>query len=263
MSNQQMPEKNPATPRLARLYVAITLFAITGWVLFASCSSRGSSTSPDPFLLPTRTPTPTPSLYWQNGMVGGGTIVQAGAIATPTVVCFAGLDLLVNGTPNPTANVYLTGTNLSAPLTLPYYGLSQSGGLDYAHYETYNSFTYATNETYTLTCEAMGVTTWATQTAPGDITASWDSDGAVTYISWAVEGNDDWMHILDASLNPVTILWPDLGSPLTLDPSTPYPSPGQYIIVFISSNYTQAVTNAVSGSNYYVQDVFQKYFNKP
>jgi hypothetical protein len=250
----------------------ILLSVLAGCTVLAAlplgCKSQNSPMNPlfqinTPTHTPTVTATPTPAINWYMSGVGRCTSIQAGVTATPTVYSSAYLDILVNGSPVSTANVYLTGTNLSAPITCPYYGLSHSGGLDYAHYETYNSFTYATQETYTLTCEAMGVTTWATQAAPGDISALWDSGGAVTFISWAVDGDSDWMHILDASLSPVTIMWPDLDSPVTLDPSAPYPAPGQYIVEFRARNYTQAVTNAVSGSNYNVQDVLQRYFIKP
>jgi hypothetical protein len=264
-----MAELKPETPKPVRWYAAITLFALTSWVLFVSCSSHGSSAGPGPFLLPTRTPTvtvtPTPAIYWHNGAVGRLTTIPDGASVPVTVYSYAYLHLLVNDNPVSTAVVYLTGTNLSAPLAMPYSGLAHyyPSGLDYAAYSVNSGFSYATNETYTLTCEAMGVTTRATQTAPGDITASWDADGAVTYISWAVDGDNDRMTIFDESWNPVTIFSSDLDPPVTLDPSTLCPAPGLYILNFYASNYTQAVTNSVSNSTYSVEDNFRKYFIKP
>ncbi len=173
------------------------------------------------------------------------------------------LDLLVNNSPVTDAVVILTGSNLSSPVTVPYDKPVSYGGVGYAQYHSQDTFTYELGETYTLTCIAMGVTTSATQTAPGDISVLADGSGAVTYASWATEGNSDHVYIRHAPFITTYSLPPDQDSPVSIDPVTPYPDTGYTYNEFIDiQNQTPTVSNGSTSLGFVVGDFLQWDVNK-
>ncbi|HTC19676.1 MAG TPA: hypothetical protein VK859_02440, partial [bacterium] len=132
---------------------------------------------------PTFTPTSTPALgiYWSEAYI----LHNSGAIVL----------LEVNGQPLTTVTAFVTGSNISSPVTLPYSSTESSGAL----YQATSGFTYQAGQTYSLTTVSGGLSASATLVAPGNITSAPNGSS----VTWSTPGNSNYVILRDIT-NTIT-----------------------------------------------------------
>lgn len=218
------------------IFLAVWLALFTGMVFLTQtgCPNNTPATPAAP------TPTPTVLIEWAYAGVQ-----HYDYFGSPSVTSF--VQLRANGQPVTNAGVTLFGTFPGAPQVLTYLGPATFSGQVFGSYEN-GSFTYQAGATYILSTTALGKTASVTSVAPGNMTLGLDSNGAVTLVSWAVEGDKDHVIVDETPANVRTfgVTSGDVDSPVTI-PSTAYPgaSGSTYQTEIRLGNSTTFVSNAL------------------
>ena len=173
-------------------------------------------------------PAPTSTIFWNSAYVTRSACYTGGV---PYCGSFdAGVTLSVNGLPESTAAVTLTGPSGSVPLT--YVGPVTAFGTVYAFYQYTHMdgpmiipppfiFAYVPGQNYILTTFTSAGTASVTAVAPGGFGGGASSAGIT--VSWSFEGNAD--QVLVVAPGPVTtfVTTGDANSPV-FSPSSAYTS---------------------------------------
>lgn len=134
-----------------------------------------------PLTAPVPTPTATPDIQWPNAEVSWLNDGGFGPFSPPYQS--AQLDLQVNGLPDSTAGVTLSGSGAGGSLPLTYSGPSTVSGLNCSHFQT--GITYTPGATYILKSTTSAGSVSATIVAPGGISLAPD----YSFITWGYLGN--------------------------------------------------------------------------
>lgn len=201
-------------------------------VLWGSgCSSTPSNPS-----TPTATPTATVVFNWAYP-----------EIYTTNNYPAAYIQLQVNGSPVTDAAVTLSGSFVGSPVTAAYQTTINHSGQLYANYQ-FQSFTYTAGQTYIMATTDLGATASATVVAPGGVSLSLDSNGAVTLADAAIPGNSNFIVVDDSGGTTTTLSLTNVTFPVTIapPPSTVYPGgSGTIYDVDVRSQYkTNTASNA-------------------
>lgn len=207
-------------------------------VLFASAVllGPGCGNSPASPADPTPTPTATVSISWAYPEV-----------YSTNNTASAYIQLQVNGSPVTNAAVTLAGSFAGAPVTAAYQAPITHSTQVYADYQ-FQSFTYTAGQTYILITTVLGKTASATLTAPGNVSLSLDSNGAVTLADAGFPGNHNFVVVDDSGGTTTTLSLTNTTFPVTLAPPTSSVYPGGSGTVYevdVRSQYnTTTATNA-------------------
>jgi hypothetical protein len=223
-------------------YGVVAIAVLIGFAsVFVSCGSSNSPSSPSGLIssppastaTATFTPaaTPIPGIYWIGVYVYRST--NNNGIATTT----GSLYLLVNGVPNSSVTVVLTGPGTANPVTFSYAGPVSYEGFYCSNYVTSNTFTYTPGQTYTLTSYTSIGTASGTLTAPGNITLAVDGSQA----SWTVAGTSNQSLVSVTSGTNVIYQSYSPTSPASI-PSSVYPSAGIYFLEALIANPLSGLT---------------------
>lgn len=203
-------------------------------------------------------PVPTSTIVWNSAYIASSSCYTGG---TPYCGSFeAGVTLSVNGLPESTTGVSLTGPayTTSFPATyvgiisvpLVYVGPVTVSGNAYAFYHLIipdgpmmfppvTQISYIPGQSYTLTTVTSAGTASITETAPGGFGGGTSSAG--TSVTWSYEGNADQVAVYSGGVTYFTTTG-DAVSPV-LVPPLPYTNPGT---AFVES--CQKVDNNIPGA---------------
>ncbi len=191
-----------------------------------------------PTIAPTATcaviaqPPPTSSgIYWEEAYVASGSNYGSPEYDFE-------LYQTVNGTPDSTSGVTVTGTGIS-PTALVYGGAYTITGVVYANYYAQGNTEITSGGTYTMTSVTSIGTASATAAMAGYATLA--SDGSA--VTWAGSATTNFLDILSSnystSYSSFKCWIPP--SPILI-PSTAYPSHGSYLVAAERNNYTTSIS---------------------
>lgn len=173
--------------KLSLTYAVLISLILTIGTLGCKKSSPVETQDPTPIPtiiptpIPTNTPTPFPpsdtGIYWESAVVSfsnyGGSDLEV-----------ASLNLWVDGLPEATAAVTISGPGVPGSMPLTYAGPVTVSGSVYANYKTY-ALSYQPGTDYTLSTVTSAGTISATTSAPGGIFFAPDK----SWVDWTFAGD--------------------------------------------------------------------------
>jgi hypothetical protein len=222
----------------------------------SSSSSSGSSPVTNQLCIQmTISPTPGPpstGIYWLGANVTNN--FQFAGFVSQATTFQCDIFMILNGMPESTCGVTVTGPNGSAPVTyIDTFAIVMEPQI-YANYGTnITAFSYQVGATYTLTTTTSIGTATASMVAPGNFIVA--SNGS--QVTWITPGNYNGVFVANPLGNFVFDQQPcvDINSPVNI-PSSVYSSLiGNYSIGAGCQNITSAISG---GSGFYtVADYYQ------
>ncbi len=192
---------------------------------------------------PTATPTATVAIEW-------GYVAVDSYLGNPG----GSVQLRVNGSPVTDAAVTMAGTFPGAPVTAAYQFPVTLSGQVLANYQ-FQPFTYSPGQTYILSTTALGKTAAVTATAPGNISMSLDSNGAVTLANAALPGSDNLVLVNGNGGTTTTLYLSNPAFPVTIAPPPSGAYPGGSGSVYTVSVVARYITTTISNATDTLGDV--------
>lgn len=230
------------------MFKGIGFFLVLSFALLFSiplACQKNYQVSPLPAPTPTYTISPTPTCYappssvtCANGIMWGyGQVINMNNNGVQSG-SYAELLLAINCTPYSTAGVTLTGPGLTLPL--PYgNGTIVLGGTTYADYNSTQSVSFITGDTYTLTSVTTSGTAFSSLVMPPQTNIA--SNGL--NVTWSGNSLFNFIAVINNLTNytyETSTCW-SATSPASI-PSSAYPSSGNYTVGAETCNYTTSIT---------------------
>ncbi len=234
----------------------VTIDEIIVAVNYALNGCPVGSPGPSPTSTPTATPsavespTATPTFGVPNGIFWHPNSAYLHSVSPTSEFSFFSLLLTVDGVPESTAEVTLTGPG--GTVTIPYTGQTTFDSRFFAQYQSSNlSLAYVPGATYTVTTVTSIGTASVVITAPGGITVAPDG----SQVSWEYEGDNERISIFTPSFTPAFNSDDgDKTSPFSIPVSAYGAGPGTYkVSVDIRRRFT-TVTGGAPGTQFVAID---------